>query len=436
VTQRTNILTIELDERLDEAGFRHVAAAVGVRLGAQRIRASVYEAEAGVPIWPYHYHHGVEEWLYVIAGAPVLREPAGERTLTLGDLVCFPSGHLGAHTVSGPGRFLLFSTGHDAEPWMSVYPDSDKISGPGGVLLRTSAVDYWHGEGTAGPSSEPVEFAREPTTSPPQPMVNVLAPPESGRLGPRLGADRLDATVADIDPGAGSDPYHYVYGREEWLLVLAGTPTVRVPAGERPLAAGDLVCFPEGPAGAHRLINRSDSPVRVLLLSTTGLPANVCLPDTGQWVIHNGDEVTAYVEARRGTVRAVTDPVFRLVAPASALEAAPAGWARELLRQGEMALALDGGDLDAIDAVARALERPAVSVLRRESTPVAAEASVREFAAGLALVWIAPTFGDDARAWARDRAPMTLLVEHDGPLPEEERRRIERFVAILGRQAE
>ena len=45
-------------------------------------------------------------------------------------------------------------------------------------------------------------------------------------------------------------------------------------------------------------------------------------------------------------------------------------------------------------------------------------------------------FGDDARAWARDRAPMTLLVEHDGALPEDERRRIERFVAILGRQAE
>jgi hypothetical protein len=132
----------------------------------------------------------------------------------------------------------------------------------------------------------------------------------------------------------------------------------------------------------------------------------------------------------------VTDPVFRLVAPATALEAAPAGWAKELLRQGEMALALDAASLDAIDAVARALEQPAVAVLRRESTSLAAEASVREFAAGLALVWIATTFGDDARAWARDRAPMTLLVEHDGPLPDDERRRIERFVAILGRQAE
>ena len=132
----------------------------------------------------------------------------------------------------------------------------------------------------------------------------------------------------------------------------------------------------------------------------------------------------------------MTDPVFRLVAPASAIEAAPAGWARELLSQGELALALDAGELDAIDAVARALERPAVAVLRRESSAVAAEASVREFAAGLALVWIARGFGDDARAWARERAPMTLLVEHDGPLPEDELRRIERFVAILGRQAE
>jgi hypothetical protein len=136
------------------------------------------------------------------------------------------------------------------------------------------------------------------------------------------------------------------------------------------------------------------------------------------------------------TVRVVTDPVFRLVTPASALQAAPAGWAKELLRQGEMALALDAGELDAIDAVARSLEQPAVAVLRRESTPVATEALVREFAAGLGLVWIASAFGDDARAWARDRAPMTLLVEHDGPLPDEERRRIERFVAILGRQAE
>jgi uncharacterized cupin superfamily protein len=79
---RVNIVSVDLPERLDEAGFRHAATPVGPRLGAHRIGAAVYQAEAGAPIWPYHYHHGVEEWVYVIAGAPVLREPAGERVLT------------------------------------------------------------------------------------------------------------------------------------------------------------------------------------------------------------------------------------------------------------------------------------------------------------------------------------------------------------------
>src|SRR5205823_4695789 len=94
---KANIFSVALDDPLDEAGFRHNTTALGERLGARRIGTAVYEAEPGLPIWPYHYHHGIEEWLYVVAGAPVLREPAGERTLVPGDLVCFPSGHLGAH---------------------------------------------------------------------------------------------------------------------------------------------------------------------------------------------------------------------------------------------------------------------------------------------------------------------------------------------------
>jgi uncharacterized cupin superfamily protein len=281
-----NIVSVDLPERLDEAGFRHAATPVGPRLGAHRIGAAVYQAEAGAPIWPYHYHHGVEEWVYVIAGAPVLREPAGERVLTPGDVVCFPSGHLGAHTLEGPGRCVIFSAGHDAEPWMSVYPDSDKVSGPEGILLRKSAVGYWHGEGTAG-GDAPAEIAREPATSPPRPAVNVLALREAVHLGPLLHADRLDATLLDIDPGAESEPYHYVHGQEQWLLVLAGTPTLRHPHGEDRLEPGDVVCCPDGPAGARGLRNRGESGVRALAISTTGFPANVCYPDTGHWLIRN-----------------------------------------------------------------------------------------------------------------------------------------------------
>ena len=298
---KVSILAVELDESLDDAGFRHVAATVGGRLGARRIGASVYRAEAGLPIWPYHYHHGIEEWVYVIAGAPVLREPAGERTLTPGDVVCFPSGRLGAHTLKGPGRFAIFATGQHDEPWMSVYPDSDKVSGPEGILLRSSAVGYWHGEGTAG-SQAPDEVASDAGNPPPRPLVNVVTLPaeapdppaqagsryRTAEVGALLQAERLDGTLVELDPGESGEPYHYVHGRERWLLVLAGAPALRHPRGEEQLEAGDLVCLPEGPAGAHRLRNRDESVVRALVLSTTGLPCNVCYPDTGHWLMRNG----------------------------------------------------------------------------------------------------------------------------------------------------
>jgi uncharacterized cupin superfamily protein len=272
---KVNILSVELDESIDEAGFRNDATSIGQRLGARRIGAGVYEAEAGVPIWPYHYHHGVEEWLYVIAGAPVLRDPSGERTLAPGDLVCFPTGHTGAHTLKGPGRFVIFDTGREREPFMAVFPDSDKVSGPHGMLLRSSAVGYWHGEGTGEPH-RPVPTHREPDSGPPRPVVNVGT--AQGKLGGPLGAEQLEAAVVEQ-----SDAYHYTFGREEWLLVLEGTPTLRRPQGEEQLEPGDVVCFPEGPDGAHQLLD----PGRVLVLSTTGLPANVCYPDTGEWVMHN-----------------------------------------------------------------------------------------------------------------------------------------------------
>jgi uncharacterized cupin superfamily protein len=103
-----------------------------------------------------------------------------------------------------------------------------------------------------------------------------------------VGADRLAGTVLELDPGEGSEPYHYVHGREAWLMVLAGAPALRHPHGEEQLDMGDLVCLREGPAGARRLLNRGESVVRALVISTTGLPVNVCYPDSGHWLIQNG----------------------------------------------------------------------------------------------------------------------------------------------------
>ena len=315
--RRVNIASAELEDPLDLHGFHHAGLALTELVGSRRIGASIYGTDVEKPTGPFHYHHGVEEWVYVIAGAPALRDHEGQRRLAPGDLVCFPTGPAGTHTFHGPGRYVVFSTGTHREPWMSVYPDSGKVGGPEGILLASSAVDYWHGEGTSDPSSEPEAWVPEPRPRPRCPIVNVHAvgaraeapepthPPgfraRRARLGGALNAEMLGATLYELDPSEGTAPYHYEQGREEWLLVLAGRPTLRHPGGEDTLEPGDLVCFPEGPDGAHRVVNRGADASRVLILSTQEVPVTAHYPDSGKLLIRDGDD-QRYVFRKADTV--------------------------------------------------------------------------------------------------------------------------------------
>ena len=112
----------------------------------------------------------------------------------------------------------------------------------------------------------------------------------AARLGPRLGGEKLGASVYELQPGERSFPYHYEYGAEEWIIVVAGQPTLRVPDGEHELRAGDVVCFPEGPDGAHLVRNDSDEPVRFLIASTKQLPDAAVYPDSGKVGLWTGNE--------------------------------------------------------------------------------------------------------------------------------------------------
>jgi uncharacterized cupin superfamily protein len=105
------------------------------------------------------------------------------------------------------------------------------------------------------------------------------------RLGPVIGALQLGASVYDLDPGNSVCPYHYEHPEEEWLLVWAGTPTLRDPDGEHALAPGDLVCFPEGPDGAHKVTNRSEGPVRIIIFSTKAKTAMAVYPDSNKVLV-------------------------------------------------------------------------------------------------------------------------------------------------------
>lgn len=129
-------------------------------------------------------------------------------------------------------------------------------------------------------------------------------------------------------------------------------------------------------------------------------------------------------------------PGFHFVCTASALTGAPAGWVGEMLRDGEIALLADAGGVRAVSEVAHAIGVLSTPVLRSEETPARQHETVMEYADGLPLVWIDEAFSPAVTEWAQTRGPMTLLVPSAGPLADDERRRIERFVAILGRQSE
>ena len=105
------------------------------------------------------------------------------------------------------------------------------------------------------------------------------------QVGAALGAEVLGATVYETPPGEKLWPYHWELGCEEVAVVVSGTPTLRTPDGERLLAPGDLVAFPEGEAGAHQLRNDSDEPTRVLIASTKSGVYVAGYPDSGKLLI-------------------------------------------------------------------------------------------------------------------------------------------------------
>jgi len=129
--------------------------------GGEDIGTSLYELPPGKRAWPYHYHTGNEEAIYVLAGEGSIRLDGERHPLSAGDYVACPADERGGHRVindsDAPLRYLAISTMDD--PDVLVYPDSEKIgvytgSAPGDHENREltkyfpadADVDYWEGE--------------------------------------------------------------------------------------------------------------------------------------------------------------------------------------------------------------------------------------------------------------------------------------------------
>ena len=110
------------------------------------------------------------------------------------------------------------------------------------------------------------------------------------RFGPQIGA--IGARRHGLRAAGGSEhlpvPLRVrlrgVGDRPQWPADL------RHPEGEDALDAGDVVCFPEGPSGAHKLTNRAPETARVMLLSDKPSLAAAVYPDSGKIGLFPPDE--------------------------------------------------------------------------------------------------------------------------------------------------
>jgi len=91
---------------------------------------------------------------------------------------------------------------------------------------------------------------------------------------------QLQVSFMEIPPGQSAYPYHWHAGVTEAYVILSGTGRVRTPGAEFDIGPGEVVVFPPGPAGAHRMTATGGEPLRYVDLDTTSEQDVIGYPDS------------------------------------------------------------------------------------------------------------------------------------------------------------
>ena len=97
-----NVLCDDWDDRRSSPGYAWSRTGVGRRLGGELLGASLNELRPGQRSWPYHFHHGNEEMMIVLDGAPTLRTQEGFascRAVTQRSFGAVPRAHTSSSTA-------------------------------------------------------------------------------------------------------------------------------------------------------------------------------------------------------------------------------------------------------------------------------------------------------------------------------------------------
>ena len=151
--KHSKIEDIPVSHKCEHEGYEYYRRKFIPFGGAKNSLVSVYEIPPHKSAYPYHFHHNNEETFYILSGECVLRTPDGERKVSAGEFLFFPTGPAGAHKLTNSSDtenlvYIDFDVVHDVD--ITIYPDSEKIGvwgmGINQLYPQDEAVDYYDGE--------------------------------------------------------------------------------------------------------------------------------------------------------------------------------------------------------------------------------------------------------------------------------------------------
>lgn len=127
---------------------------------------------------------------------------------------------------------------------------------------------------------DPMTVERESRNPYPPPYDTVMDGRYRRALGDANGLTKFGVNLTEMAPGAISALRHWHSEEDEFIYIVAGTPTLVTDAGEEILRAGMCACFPAGSGDGHRLENRSDAVVHYLEVGNRSAGEQVHYPDS------------------------------------------------------------------------------------------------------------------------------------------------------------
>lgn len=98
----------------------------------------------------------------------------------------------------------------------------------------------------------------------PPPFASLVEGRAKHRLGDHFGLTTLGFNLTELAPGSASALLHHHTLQDEFIYIVAGSPTLLLGANEYTLRAGDCCGFKAGTGVGHQLVNRSQQPVLYL----------------------------------------------------------------------------------------------------------------------------------------------------------------------------